>query len=347
MTELPSVAAPLSHLFQTEAWAEIRRADGWRSEQVEGPWGSYRVLVRPLPLVGGTLVEAPYGPPGPYAPPDAVRDLLSRLAVWAREARAALVRIHPYLLARAGDPRLEELANLFGEQDFRPASDPMGYAHTYTLDLTRGADALWAGFASPARRAVKKSERMGVTVMEGSDLGSFTPLYEAMAARTGLTPEPRAFFERLEAIGLRGGHLCLLEAHAAGPAALGRPSEDTLLAGLLFSTVGRIAVNLWGASVRESGPVRANVRLQWEAIRWACRAGLELYDLGGFTPDAPEGSKREGIGRYKKQYGGDLAKLPGTYALVLDPWAARATQGLRRLKARLGALPQAFGARRR
>ncbi len=327
--------APANHLFQTQAWAEIRRADGWRSERVDGPWGSYPVLVRALPVAGRTLVEAPYGPPGPYDDPEAVRDLLRRLSAWARRARAAVVRINPYLLARPGEGRIALLNQIFAELGFRRSSESMGYVHTYILDLTQGEDALWAGFESPARRAVKKSERFGVWVTDALQLGPFTTLYEGMARRTGLIPESRDFFARLEDIAVRGGHLHFLEAHAGDPASAGRPAGDTLLAGLLFSTVGKIAVNLWGASVPEGGPVRANVRLQWEAIRWARTAGLRIYDLGGFTVDAEEGSKKAGIQRYKKQYGGELVELPGTFSLILDPWVASAASGLRRLKARL------------
>jgi lipid II:glycine glycyltransferase (peptidoglycan interpeptide bridge formation enzyme) len=335
--------APANHFFQTQAWADVRRADGWRSELVDGPWGSYRVLVRPLPFVGRTVVDVPYGPPGPYDDPAAVRDLLAQLADWGRRTRAAVVQIHPYVWARAGDPSVAQIRAAFAAAGFMPSTERLGYTSSYVLDLTLGEDALWDGFNSRMRGAVRKCEHLGITITDGTALDAFAIRYQEMGERTGLITEPRAFFARLEAIGLRGGGLHLLEAHVE-PEAVGRPAgSGTLLAGLLFSVVGRVAVALWAHSVPESGPSGANVRLHWEAMRWAGRAGMTHYDLGGFTRDAPEGSKKAGIHLFKKQFKAEMVELPGTHALVLAPGIARAAREMRRLRARIGAVAGTIG----
>jgi lipid II:glycine glycyltransferase (peptidoglycan interpeptide bridge formation enzyme) len=236
-----------------------------------------------------TIVDVPYGPPGPYDDPAAVEELLTRLAAWAVRNRAAVVRIHPYVLARAGDPGLAQLRDQFRAQDFQPATEQLGYASSYILDLTKSETALWDSFDGRMRGAVRKSERLGVTVVEASALGAFPGLYRGMAARTGLTPESEAFFARLEAIAFDSGHLQLLEAHATHPEAIGRPpGGETLVGGLLLSTVGRISVGLWAFSQPEGGPAGVNVLLHWEAARRAQQEGRAVYDLGGFTRDAPE-----------------------------------------------------------
>jgi lipid II:glycine glycyltransferase (peptidoglycan interpeptide bridge formation enzyme) len=159
-----------------------------------------------------------------------------------------------------------------------------------------------------------------------------------MAARTGMWPESEAFFARLDSVALASGHLHLMEAHV-DPEVIGRPpGSGTLVGGLLLSTVGQVAVALWAHSVPEGGPAGVNVRLHWEAMCWARRAGMTLYDLGGFTRGAAEGSKKAGIHLFKKQFKAEMVELPGTHALVLAPGIARAVRELRRLKAEIGAL---------
>ncbi len=328
--------APSNHLYQTPEWASVRAADGWHTERVAGPWGEYPALVRPIPLLGRVLIEVPYGPPGPYDDPAAVDELLSSLVMHSRRRRAAVVRIHPYPIPHHPVLPAAELTARFTAHAFAPDPDPLGYAHTYMIDLTASEEMLWERMEGRARTAVRKSERTDLVFSPSEDHDRFAELYFAMAARTGLVPEPADFFARMKAIAAPAGVVKLV--------ALSRPhvSAETpdsgvhdVLAAALLSTVGDVVVYLWGASAPDAGAVCANERLQWEAIRWARAAGYRTYDLGGATADAPAGSKKAGIARFKRQFGGELVPLPGTHARVLDPWATRAARAMRRIRARL------------
>src|SRR6478609_9225018 len=57
-----AVERPGGHVLQSVAWAEHRRASGWRPRFVS--WRDHRVLalVRPWPLVGGGSAYVPRGP---------------------------------------------------------------------------------------------------------------------------------------------------------------------------------------------------------------------------------------------------------------------------------------------
>jgi len=223
----------------------------------------------------------------------------------------------------------------------------LGYTHSYVVDLTPSETVLWDSFDGRMRGAVRKSERTGVTVGDRAALGAFAVRYREMAARTGMRPESEAFFARLETVALASGHLHLMEAHV-DPAVIGRsPESGTLVGGLLLSKVGKVAVALWAHSVPEAGPAGVNVRLHWEAMCWARRAGMRTYDLGGFTRDAPEGSKKAGIHLFKKQFNAEMVELPGSHALVLAPGIARAARELRRLKAGIGGFAGKLGSDRR
>jgi lipid II:glycine glycyltransferase (peptidoglycan interpeptide bridge formation enzyme) len=68
--------------------------------------------------------------------------------------------------------------------------------------------------------------------------------------------------------------------------------------------------------------------LQYEAMRWAAKAGCSEYDLWG-VPDADEDaleaqfSKRSdglwGVYRFKRGFGGEVKRTTGVYAKVLRP----------------------------
>ena len=57
-----AVDRPGGHVLQSAAWAEHRRASGWRPRYVS--WREHRVLalVRPWPIVGGGSAYVPRGP---------------------------------------------------------------------------------------------------------------------------------------------------------------------------------------------------------------------------------------------------------------------------------------------
>ncbi|MEO7723588.1 MAG: peptidoglycan bridge formation glycyltransferase FemA/FemB family protein, partial [Chthoniobacterales bacterium] len=78
------------------------------------------------------------------------------------------------------------------------ASATAFYGHS--LDLRPGAEALFARFSSPVRRAIRKAEKSGLTVERSESWASvrdFYQLHVETRRRHGLPPQPQSFFRNI------------------------------------------------------------------------------------------------------------------------------------------------------
>jgi lipid II:glycine glycyltransferase (peptidoglycan interpeptide bridge formation enzyme) len=103
----------------------------------------------------------------------------------------------------------------------------------------------------------------------------------------------------------------------------GRP-----LAALMVFARGSTAWYFYGASSSDGRNLMPTYALQWQAMRWARARGCSRYDLWG-VPDEPESvlesefTRRQdglwGVYRFKRGFGGRLARTTGAWDLVLRP----------------------------
>jgi lipid II:glycine glycyltransferase (peptidoglycan interpeptide bridge formation enzyme) len=92
--------------------------------------------------------------------------------------------------------------------------------------------------------------------------------------------------------------------------------------------LGRQAWYFYGASSNRERNRMAPYLAQWEAIRWALDRGAQTYDLWG-VPDADEAEleagfeqRRDGLWgvyRFKRGWGGRLARTVGAWDRVYSP----------------------------
>jgi CelD/BcsL family acetyltransferase involved in cellulose biosynthesis len=158
-------------------------------------------------------------------------------------------------------------------------------SRTFRLPLGTD-DEIFGSFASACRRAVRKSEKVGVTVEEARGLEFADEYHEQLVgvfARQGLTPtydvdRVRVLISCLEPT----GRLLLLRA---------RDPEGTSIATAIFPGFGSTAYFWGGASVRERQILRPNEALFWYAMRHWRDRGVTEFDFGGG-------------GDYKLRYGG-------------------------------------------
>jgi Acetyltransferase (GNAT) domain len=163
---------------------------------------------------------------------------------------------------------------------------------TYEVSLADDEAAIFGRMSSACRRAVRKAEKVGVTV-EHVTGAAFAEEYHAQLrgvfARQGLVPtygveRVRALIECLEP----AGRLLLLR--ACSPA--GRP-----IATGIFPAFNRTAYFWGGASLREEQIHRPNEAIFWHAMRFWRARGMTTLDLGG-------------AGDYKLRYGPREVWLP-------------------------------------
>jgi GNAT acetyltransferase-like protein len=220
--------------------------------------------------------------------------------------REALAALPPFAFRELGCLHLEIKDRQLGEEDF----DGMGFRSspfvTLEIDLDREEEEIFGGMSSACRRAIRKSQKVGLTVEEASGEGFADEYYaqlEDVFAKQGLTPpydveRVRALIRCLEPT----GRLLLLRAISSD----GDRVATGIFPGMNHSTY------FWGGASWRSGQIlRPNEAIFWYAIRhWRDRGG-RVMDLGG---------------------GGDYKLKFGPRSLTV-PWARKArVPGLLRLR---------------
>jgi len=191
--------------------------------------------------------------------------------------------LHLELMDRQAD--FDELAAVGARLDPFP---------TYELDLTQGEDELFAGMTSACRRAVRKSEKMGVTVEEAHGVEFADEYYNQLLAvyeHQGRGQQPPYGVERVREM-IRcvepGGNLLMLRALSP---------EGESIATAIFPARQDFAYFWGGAMWRSHQSFRPNEAIFWHAIRHFRDQGVKLFDLGGGAP-------------YKKKFGGPEKLIP-------------------------------------
>ena len=165
-------------------------------------------------------------------------------------------------------------------------------ALTYEVSLADDEATIFARMSSACRRAVRKAEKLGVTVEQATGTAFADEYYAQLRgvfARQALVPtygveRVRALIDCLEPAGR------LLALRALSPD--GRP-----IATALFPAFNRTAYFWGGASLREDQIHRPNEAIFWHAMRYWRERGMTALDMGGG-------------GAYKLRYGPEEVWLP-------------------------------------
>ncbi|MDQ5852787.1 MAG: GNAT family N-acetyltransferase [Chloroflexota bacterium] len=173
---------------------------------------------------------------------------------------------------------------------------------THMLDLSGGFDNVWRKrFAGAVRTAVRKAERLGITV-ESDTTGRLLPVFDALyrmsvdrwakarshpLAIARLLASRREPFRKFRIVADLLGEAC--EVHIAWLG--GKP-----LAGTIILTHGAVATYWRGAmDIERAAGTGANELLHRVAIETACRKGCLQYDM--------QRSASQGLGRFKSKFG--------------------------------------------
>jgi FemAB-related protein (PEP-CTERM system-associated) len=272
--------ATVGHL---SAWGDIaREAYGHDSVHLVADDGGDVVGVLPMihvrsRLFGHRLVSMPfldYG--GVLAEPDrGVELLLVEEALRCTRQRAArslgLRQLHPEPLP------------------YPTTSDRV----TMLLELTT-EDAMWAALSSERRNRVRKGAKLGLTAAwtDADTRDDFYAVYAENMRDLGSPVHSRGFFQAM-LTALPGTARVLLVRNRDG---------RTVGAAICLFFRDTIMVP-WVSSLREAFALCPNFVLYWEVIRFGCRAGYRLLDLGRSFRSA-------GTFEFKRQWGAQPHTLP-------------------------------------
>jgi CelD/BcsL family acetyltransferase involved in cellulose biosynthesis len=164
-------------------------------------------------------------------------------------------------------------------------------AKWHSLDLRPQLDSLWASMHDSTRRAIRKSQREGLTIRfaeSEEELRTFFEMHlRVRKYKYGLLAQPYAFFRNIwrEFVEARRGFLVL---------AL---YEGKIVAGDFFLIWKDTLYYKFNASIPDDLSHRPNDLLIWEAIQDGKKLKLHYLDFGLSDMD------QEGLIRYKRKFG--------------------------------------------
>ena len=183
-----------------------------------------------------------------------------------------------------------------GLRQFHP--EPLPYPTTsdrvtMLLELT-GEDAMWKALPSERRNRVRKGEKLGLTATWTGDeaLDAFYHVYAVNMRDLGSPVHSRGFFR------------AMLDALPGTARALLVHDRDGRTVGAAICLFFRDTIMVpWVSSLREAFALCPNFVLYWEVIRYGCRTGYRVLDLGRSFRNA-------GTFEFKRQWGAQPHTLP-------------------------------------
>jgi Acetyltransferase (GNAT) domain len=145
-------------------------------------------------------------------------------------------------------------------------------AGTYCIDLSRGKESIWAAMTQGARRHIRKSEGLGLRIVQLDDAQTYYRMLDDTFARRGIVPTHperffQAIFDELVPLGL------------VWP--WGTEYKGRIISGGLFLHDEREVHYVSGASCSEYRFLPTSYLLHWHTIVSAVERGLLKYDLTG------------------------------------------------------------------
>jgi CelD/BcsL family acetyltransferase involved in cellulose biosynthesis len=162
-------------------------------------------------------------------------------------------------------------------------------AKWHGIDLQPDLDMLWTGLHESARRAIRKSQRMGVKVRlaESTELRTFYKLHLMVRkVKYGLLAQPYAFFENICKNFLESNQGLIFFAEY----------EGKVIGSLFFLAWKDVFTYKFSASHQDELEFRPTDILLWEAIQYGKAQGFRMLDLG------LSDWEQEGLIRFKRKY---------------------------------------------
>jgi lipid II:glycine glycyltransferase (peptidoglycan interpeptide bridge formation enzyme) len=279
--------------------------------------GGAQLLFRSLPI-GGTFGYVPLGPVLISENWSLARIVVEQIRQLAKKERLRFVAAQ----APRGSPTA---AGALRDGGFSMSSPELAPTASVLINLSRPLSLIVSQMSATTRKHLRRSERSGITVREGtsSDLVTFYRLACATARRRGFAAPNEDYFSRVWWAFAPSGNIKLFVAEMAGKA----------LSALLVIAFAN-TVTCWRMGWAGKQPcLYPNEAMHWAAIRWAKAQGYRYFDLGGINPELAKfilaGETTRVTQAYKVDYfklafGGKATLFPEPFGYVHNPvlrWA--------------------------
>jgi len=271
--------------LQSWSWGEFQEALGekiWRlgiydDEKLIGVF-----LVVKLTARRGRFLFIPHGP---ILKTENLKltTFIEFLKELAKKEKCSFIRISPIL------EETEKNEKLFKSLGFRNAPLHMHAELTWVLNLQKSEEELLADMRKTTRNLVKRGEREGVEVKEGT-LDEFYALYRKTEKRQKFVAFSKKYLET-ELRAFDEDARIFLAIH-----------EGTILAGAIIVFYDDTIYYHHGASLHSQIP--AAYSLQWEIIKFAKRRDLKRYNFWGVVKETDTAHPWHGLSLFKRGFGG-------------------------------------------
>ena len=175
----------------------------------------------------------------------------------------------------------------------------------YIVDLGQSEEALWKNVHQKHRNVIRNAVKNGVTIKSGTEYldAAFMLTLESFRRSAGGFVERQRVRARLDYDGFRRQTL----AFGDNVRVLVAEHNGAILSAAVIPFSAHSAYYMHGGNVAAPLTGTSNL-LQWEAIRLFRRLGVRRYDFFGARIDPREGSKAEGILRFKERFGGEFRR---------------------------------------
>ncbi len=293
-----------NNLLQSENWAKYQEALGHKTWFLSCDEGKTLVIKLPLYKDKSYL----YVPRGPKCSVRGWHVFMSRVKEIAREENCLFIRVEPFIvpnhtLKKIGFKKVNK---------YSPMGRQYSPMDTLLLDLRKGEEALLAEMKPKGRYNIRLAERKEVSVRQSQktdDLKAFYRLSLGLSGR-GYTPFGYDHYQKLFDVLAKKKNIKMFVAE----------HKKEILAVLIVSFFGKVAIYLHGASSDKSRELMPNNLAQWEAIKEAKQRGCEVYDFWGIAPKDEANHPWAGITRFKENFGGEPVQFLGAFDFTFKPF---------------------------
>jgi hypothetical protein len=288
------------NIYQTWAYGAVTSGERNVSHVVLRKNGAIAALAQArlarLPLLSAGVAYVRWGPLWRRDGADDVTVFRQAIRALRNEyvcKRGLTLRLFPLLFENASSSFRVTLA----EEGFA-LSGPESGNRTILMDLGPSIEELHDGMKRNWKRNLRAAEQNSVEVVEGCEdrlFESFIALYDDMVARKNFVrPNDINAFRAMQA---------RLPSHLKMKIMLGK-AGDKVCAGLIWSDIGAMAVELFAATSDMGLTNKASYLLRWRLVEKLKANNHSLYDLNGVNPVRNPGGykfKSELAGRHGRE----------------------------------------------
>ena len=286
--------------------------------------------IKKLPVIGLGIAYVGWGPlwkrVGAEADIENFRQAVRALRNEYVCKRGLNLRLFP--MAFEDDPL--PMSAILAEEGFSPIGKETG-DRTILMDLTPSLEILREGMARNWKRSLKHAENCGLEVIEGSNeelVNEFVKIYNEMVSRKMFVESNTfSYFKQLQA---------QMPEQLKMKIMLCRSSEG-ICAGLVWSVIGNMGIELLAATGNISTESCASHLLRWKLVEELKRQGILIYNLNGINPAKNPGTyrfKSELAGKHKRDvfYLGKFDVISGSFSYLLIQLGETLRTGSRELR---------------